>query len=212
MFVYIDETFNLTKGRKNQFMAIAGFAVMNPSESAKAYKRLKKKGLPKSAVAKEIKSTNAFSELYILPKLLSKEHKIPNIEVGIVLQYKATLKHHYFEKEKLNYDRLYLDLVKLLLTKAWKYIDKDIVIVTLDTFATKRINKEDIAGAIQAELKLQNPGVNFNVRFGTSEIENLQIADQLCGIVHKHLAGNKDYLICLKNLYDVKELIDPFSA
>ncbi len=212
MYIYIDETFQLKTGTRGQFMAIGGFSVMDSEASAKSYKKLKKKCLPKKSNFKEVKSTNSFSELYILPRLLKREHMIKDIEIGIVKQQKSNLRQDYFRGNLLNYDKLYLDLVKHLLSCAWNYIDKDITIITLDTFKTKTINKADIAGTIQAELKLRNPGVNFNVRFADSVMENLQLADQICGIVYKEHVHGKDYLTNLKEIYLVNEIIDPFSG
>jgi hypothetical protein len=185
-------------------MALAGFSVANQTESARLYKKLKKKSLPKKAVPKEIKSTNTFSDLYILPKLLSVEYSIPNIKIGIVLQEKRELGQDYYFKGKLNYDKLYLNLVRTLLLNTWKYVDREVVIVTLDTFTTKRISKQNISETIKTELKLKNPNVNFDVRFGTSEIENLQLADQICGIVHKKVFGRDDYFNKMKKVYPVK--------
>lgn len=60
MYIYLDETFNIEKGTSNQFLAIGGFGSHDPSLSAKWYKRLKKKSLPKGNASGEIKSTNAF--------------------------------------------------------------------------------------------------------------------------------------------------------
>jgi hypothetical protein len=212
MFIYIDETFQLKRGSRGQFMAVAGFAVINPVDCAKAYKRLKKKCLPKGSSLGEIKSTNSFSELYIIPALLSEKHMVEDIQIGIVSQQKSNLNYQYYRHGELNYDMLYLELVKHLLLNCWDYIDRDVTIITLDTFSTKTINKADIAGAIQAELKLQNEGVNFNVRFGDSISENnLQLADQICGIVYKSRVHNKDFKENLENKYSVKEIIDPFK-
>ena len=192
-------------------MAIAGFAVMNANESAKSYKRLKKKCLPKGFRTQEIKSIDRLSERFIIPGILSPEHKIKDISMAVVTQQKSTLHHAYFKKGKLHYDRLYLDLAKALLLRGWRYIDKDIVIVTFDSYITKSINKAEFSGSLQTELKFQNPDVNFTVRFGTSEIENLQLADQICGIVHKNHSIKKAYYRRLKQVYEVREIIDPLS-
>jgi len=209
MYIYIDETCELTKGHKSQFMALAGFAVANPTESVRLYKKLKKKSLPKKAVPKEIKSTNSLSDLYIIPKLLAVEYSIPNIEIGVAMQEKRELGQGYYFKGKLNYDKLYLNLVKTLLLNTWKYVDKEVVIVTLDTLTTKRISKQNISETIKTELKLKNPNVNFDVRFGTSEIENLQLADQICGIVHKKVFGKVAYFNKMKKVYPVKFVRNP---
>lgn len=211
MYIYIDETFELEKGKKNQFMAVAGFAASNPYDVAKWYQKVKRKALPKRYAAKEIKSTNAFSDIYILPEIFSNKWPIPKVEIRATVQYKKILRKEFYYKGELNYDLLYVELTKNLLLQGWQYMDRDITIVTLDTFKTKTIHKEGIAHALQTELKLQNPDSNFRVTFGTSEEKNLQFADQICGIVNKFALGDKERLARLENLTEVKIVKNPFS-
>lgn len=212
MFIYIDETFNLEKGKKDQFMAVAGFSTFNPQDVSRWYQKVKRKSLPKKVNPRELKSTDRLSSTNILPKIFSNDYKIPQIKVGAVIQYKKSVSHNFYHKGQLNYDKLYLELVRKLLEKTWKYEDKEIVIVTLDTFITKTINKEDIVHSLKTELKLKNPGSNFNISFGTSEEGNLQFADQICGIVHKFAKNEDSELIGkLKSLVKVRIIKNPFE-
>ncbi|MEI6266626.1 MAG: DUF3800 domain-containing protein [bacterium] len=195
MFIYIDETFNLEKGTKNQFMAVAGFSTANPGETAKWYKKVKRKALPASYPKGEIKSSNALSDLYILPYIFSPECPAPEITVFAASQSKNLLSQKYYYKSKLVYDRLYINLVKKVLLESSKTFKREkVTIVTLDSFKTKLINKEGLSRTIETELKLEYPESDFRIDFGTSEEANLQIADQICGIIHSHLYGNKKTL------------------
>lgn len=211
MFIYLDETFNLEKGAKNQFMAVAGFSVDNSHDSARWYQKVKRKSLPKKYSAKEIKSTNAFSEIYILPEIFSNSYHIPKIKIGAAIQHKNILGQEFYYKNELNYDKLYLELAKKLLLYNWHYKDKNITIITLDTFKTKTINKIEIAHSLQTELKLKNPNHNFHVGFGTSEEKNLQFADQICGIINKYAKGNRKMFNKFSQLTEIKIIKDPFS-
>lgn len=211
MFIYLDETFNLIKGTKNQFMAIAGFSVENPHDMARWYQKVKRKALPKKYSAKEFKSTNAFSEIYILPEIFSNSYPIPKIKIGAVIQHKNILGQEFYYKNKFNYDKLYLELAKKLLLDNWHYKDRNITIITLDTFKTKTINKTEISSTLQVELKFKHPNHNFHVGFGTSEEKNLQFADQICGIVNKSAKDNQEPLIKLSKIVETNIIKDPFK-
>jgi hypothetical protein len=209
MFIYIDETFNLEKGTKNQFMAVAGFSTANPVETARCYKKVKRKSLPLSYPKGEVKSTNALSELYILPYILSPECRMPQFAVFAASQSKNLLPQKYYYKGKLVYDRLYINLVKqLLLESSRAFIHEKVTIVTLDSFKTKLINKEGLARTIETELKLEYPESDFRIDFGTSEEANLQIADQICGIIHSQLYGKGSSLAELGKKVDIHYLVN----
>jgi hypothetical protein len=62
MYIYLDESFSLRRGKKNQFLIIAGFATQNPKKIAKIYKRIKRHTLPRKFVNLEIKSTNPIAD------------------------------------------------------------------------------------------------------------------------------------------------------
>lgn len=68
-----------------------------------------------------------------------------DVAVYIIKQEKKNIPLEYWQKEKLNYDRLYLDLLIRLLRDEWKEIeDHSRVDIFIDTFKTKKISKEII--------------------------------------------------------------------
>lgn len=209
MYIYIDETFNLEKGTKNQFLAVAGFSTPNTIEAAKWYQKVKKKALPKKYNGKEMKSTDRLINKYILPKLFSSNIELPNIKISAVIQYKNNLPQSYYYKNELNYDLLYLEVVKKLLRKSWSYKDKEIIIVTLDTFKTKTLRKAIIANKITTILESKYPHNHFEIIFGTSEERNLQLADQICGIINRYVKGDKKYYQKIRKTFGIKIIKNP---
>jgi hypothetical protein len=193
MYIYLDESFSLKKGEKNQFLIIAGFATQNPKAIAKIYKRIKRHTLPKKFINLEIKSTNPIADRALKPKLFSELNKT-DIQIYAISQLKNQLPKEYFDKEKLLYEKLYLDLLNYLLVNEWNYFDNKIVIVTLDTFKPKQLKRGDIINLLKKELKNKYPEKNFLISFESSaKFLTLQLADQICGVFYQLLQENQTW-------------------
>lgn len=193
MYIYLDESFSLKRGEKNQFLIIAGFATQNPKKIAKIYKRIKRHTLPKKFVNIEIKSTNPIADYALKPKLFSELNKT-DIQIYAISQLKNQLPKDYFDKDKLLYEKLYLDLLNYLLVNEWNYFDNKIIIVTLDTFKPKQIKRGDIINSLKKELKNKYPDKHFSISFENSaKFLTLQLADQICGVFYQLLQENQTW-------------------
>lgn len=210
MYIYLDETFNLKKGSKNQFLAIAGFSTNNPKQISKLFDRIKKSSLPKKLSGREIKSANILAEKLIKPKLFPALLNF-DIEIYCCTQQKNLLSNIYFPKQKLNYDKLYLDLLSDLLVNQWHYRDQKIIILTLDTFKTKKINKQKISQTLMISLKEKYPKINFQINFVSSAGElNLQLADFICGIFYDRVLQNEKWFKIVKSKV-IKNKLNPLN-
>lgn len=198
MYIYLDETFNLKKGTKNQFLAIAGYSTENPRSLVKIFAQVKKSKLPNRLSNSEIKSTDRIAEKLVKPFLFP---QIAQTDISIYcnLQHKNSLPSRYYRKDKLNYDQLYLDLLFDLLIKRWQYQDSEIIIMTLDTFKTKKIDKSKIIKHLKEDLKKKYPKKNFQINFESSASSlNLQLADFICSVFYDKVLGNKQWFRLLK--------------
>ncbi len=198
MYIYLDESFNLKKGEKNQFLIIAGFATQNPKKIAQIYKRIKKHTLPKKLVNQEIKSTNPVGNRALKPRLFSELNKT-DIQIYAIYQLKNQLSRHYFHKEKLLYDKLYTDLLSYLLLNEWSYFDDKIVIVTMDSFSSSKIKKGDIINSLKEKLENKYSGKKFFISFEDSaKFLTLQLADHFCGVFYQLLQENQTWFKMIK--------------
>jgi len=190
MYIYLDETFNLKKGSKNQFLAIAGFSPSKPKDLAKRFNTLKRLKLPRSYRNIEVKSTDRITNKSFKPTLL-KQIAQRDIEIYCNIQFKNQLPLKYFRQNKLDYDLLYLDLLTDLLAQRWRYDDNKVIIITLDTFQTKRIDKGNIIHLLRMDLVKRYPSKHFTIYFETSaDYPNLQIADFICGAFSDDILGS----------------------
>lgn len=191
MYIYLDESFSLKKGEQNQFLIIAGFATQNPKKIAKIYKKIKRHTLPKRMISWEIKSTNPITDRAFKPKLFSELNRT-DIQIYAISQSKDQLPKEYFKKQKLLYDKLYLDLLSYLLVNEWNYFDNKIIIMTLDSFRTAKVKK--IAELLKDRLKNKYSDKNFSIHFESSaSFLTLQLADQICGVFYQLLQENQTW-------------------
>lgn len=193
MYIYLDESFSLKKGEENQFLIIAGFATQNPKKIAKIYKKIKRHTLPKKMVNWEIKSTNPIADRALKPRLFSELNKT-DIQIYAISQLKNQLPRKYFKKQKLLYDRLYFDLLSYLLVNEWNYFDNKIVIVTLDAFKSKDIERGDMINSLKERLENKYSEKRFSISFEDSaKFLTLQLADQICGVFYQLLQENQTW-------------------
>lgn len=197
MHIYLDESFLLKKRADNQFLTIAGFATSDPKRIAKIYNRIKKHTLPKKLTTQEIKSTNPVADRAFKPKLFRELNK-EDFQVYAITQLKKQLPHEYFYKGELVYDKLYLDLLEILLVKEWEFHDNKIIITTLDTYRPKTMKRNDIIKFLEDELSKKYPDKYFDVQFKTSELLNLQLADQICGVFYQLMQENQTWFEMIK--------------
>ena len=193
MYIYLDESFHLKRGEENQFLIIAGFSTQNPKAIAKLYKRIKRHTIPKKFLTWEIKSTNSIADRTFKPKLFSELNKT-DIQIYAISQLKDQLLKEYFDKEKLLYDKLYLDLLNHLLLNEWNYFDDKIIITTLDAFRPGKVKKGEIIDSLKKNLENKYPDKKFSLFFEDSvKFLTLQLADQICGVFYQLFQENQTW-------------------
>ncbi|HEX9722450.1 MAG TPA: DUF3800 domain-containing protein [Candidatus Paceibacterota bacterium] len=197
MYIYLDESFQLKRGTENQFLIIAGFATSDPARIAKVFNRIKKHTLPKKLITREIKSTNPLADRAFKPKLF-RELQAEDVQIYAITQIKHQLPHDYFAKDQLLYDKLYLDLLKILLVNEWDYHDEEIVVTTMDTYRPRLLKRGDIISVLQSELAQKYPDKHFRIQFQTSELLNLQLADHICGVFYQLMQNNQKWFEMIK--------------
>ncbi|MDP3995623.1 MAG: DUF3800 domain-containing protein [bacterium] len=197
MHIYLDESFQLKSGTENQFLTIAGFETPDPQRIAKLFNRIKKHTLPKRMSNQEVKSTNIVADRAFKPKLFRELNK-EDVHIYAITQLKSQLPHGYFHKGDLRYDRLYLDLLSILLVREWDYRDSDIIITTMDMYRPTKLSRGAIIKTLEAALAEKYPDKFFRVQFQTSELLNLQLADQVCGVFYQLMQENQKWFEMLK--------------
>lgn len=197
MHIYLDESFQLKSGTQNQFLTIAGFETSDPQRIAKLFNRIKKHTLPKRMSNQEIKSTNIAADRAFKPKLF-RELNREDIRIYAITQLKNQLPPEYFYKGDLRYDNLYLDLLKILLVREWDYRDHDIIITTMDMYRPLKLKRGMIIETLAKQLSEKYPDKYFRIQFQTSELLNLQLADQICGVFYQLMQENQTWFEMLK--------------
>lgn len=197
MHIYLDESFQLKTGAQNQFLIIAWFETSDPKRIAKLFNRIKKHTLPKKISNQEIKSANVIADRAFKPKLFREINK-EKINIYAITQLKNHLPHTYFYKGELQYDNLYLDLLKILLVHEWDYQDNDIIITTMDIYRPRKLKRGDIVKTLKKELTKKYPNKHFHIQFQTSELLNLQLADQICGVFYQLMQKNQIWFDMIK--------------
>lgn len=197
MHIYLDESFQLKRGTDNQFLTIAGFETTDPRRLAKLFNRIKKHTLPKRLTNQEIKSTNILADRAFKPRLFNRLNQ-EDIHIYAITQLKNQLPPAYFFKGDLQYDKLYLDLLKILLVQEWDYRDHDIIITTMDMYRPAKLKRGVIIETLEEELVKKYPDKYFRIQFQTSELSNLQLADQICGVFYQLMQENQTWFEMIK--------------
>ncbi len=172
-YIHIDEAYNLNPKAKHQLIVVGGFGTTDPKKIAKAYKRIRKHILTKRQLKTEIKSSDKIAVQKLIPRVFKALQGL-DILIYVIRQDKRFIPFKYFEKDKLNYEKLYLDLVIKLLRDEWNLEKHDSVSIMADYFKTKINLPEKILNG----LKQKYPNKNFGIQFADSQKNtNLQIAD-----------------------------------
>ena len=111
----------------------------------------------------------------------------------------------------MNYDSFYLDLLEDLLVNQWNFLDHKIIIIALDTFKTKKIDKGVIIQTLCQKLKSRYSNKIFEIKFeNSSGLLNLEIADFICGIFQDYSHGKFEWRDLLKPIIK-KVKINPLN-
>ncbi|MBI2444241.1 MAG: DUF3800 domain-containing protein [Candidatus Magasanikbacteria bacterium] len=109
MNIYLDESYNLQKNKGKMFISINGFAVLNAKRLRKRWKHVRK---PYTKYKRRIHATDPYFES-LRPKSMSLM-KIHDISVASVFQLVQELPYEYFDKQGVQFERVYSELLKRL--------------------------------------------------------------------------------------------------
>jgi hypothetical protein len=110
-----------------------------------------------------------------------------------VKQDKKIIPFKYWQKDMLNYEKLYVDLLIKLLIDKWDLQGREQISVILDNFKTKIISKVQMIKKVRHAFGQKYPGKFFKVRFADSAGDfNLQIADFIVGTYFKNFKKGLD--------------------
>jgi len=112
MYIYLDESYNLKDRNKKQFISINGFAVLNERDLFKRWKEYRRPFVGRRRIhAKD----SAFNKLRLKTLKLFARHDLTLLTVFQIVQEIPFRKEKgYYDKNKLQFDKVYLDLLKAL--------------------------------------------------------------------------------------------------
>jgi len=112
MNIYLDESYNLQKSKGKMFISINGFAVLKEKALRKRWKQIRK---PYTKFKKRIHATD--SKFEGLRKDSIKLLGSHDLSILSAFQLTQEIPHKYYNKKGMKFDKIYLELVKLLLKK-----------------------------------------------------------------------------------------------
>jgi len=112
MNIYLDESYNLQKKNGKMFISINGFFVLNDKILRKKWKKIRKEFCWK----RRIHATDSyFDSLRIKSLKLIKRHDLTILTVFQLIQELPAKK--YYTEQKINYEKIYSNLLKSLFNK-----------------------------------------------------------------------------------------------
>lgn len=199
MYIFLDESYNLKDRDKSQFISINGFAVLNARSLFKKWKEYRCPFVGK----RRIHATDS-----VFNKLRTKTLKLlarPDLTLLTVFQVIQEIPFQkdkdYFCKDKLNFEKVYLDLVKSLLGKLnlGEYKNIDIII-------DSRKHKVGILGGREFKEKIRKflgqkfPETKhkFEMQSSTTNIL-LELADFISNIFYRsYIKDDKEFFDSLQ--------------
>ncbi len=186
--IYLDESYNLTPGAENPIFVFGGFGTTSAKTVAKTYKRIRKITLNPRQMRLEIKSFDKIATTKLIPRVLAAVDTL-DLVIYIIKQDKKFIPLKYFNGSKLNYEKLYIDILTKLLTDEWDITRHDTVSVTIDAFKTKT-SKQEIIHSINQVFRTKHPEKRIGIHFVNSVQDlNLQIADFIVGSFFRNFAS-----------------------
>lgn len=141
MYIYLDESYNLKDRNKKQCISINGFAVLNERSLFKKWKEYRRPFVGKRRIHA---ADTTFHKLRLkVLKLLARPDVTLLSVFQIVQEISFDNEKGYFKNGKLNFERVYFDLLKSLFSK-----------LQLEEYKTVKINVDSrkIKGGVLARL------------------------------------------------------------
>lgn len=192
MHIFLDESYNLKDRSKSQFISINGFKTTAEKQVWKHWKIYRRKFISKARIHATDKRFEPLRE-----KGLNLIYSAPDTffitGVQIIQEIPTDKISSYYKKDKLNFDKVYEDLVKAILDKLHLQEYKKVVI-NIDN----RKHKEGILGKRKFQenilfyLKECYPNTIFCFKILPSSSNILiEIADFISNTFYKQYAGQK---------------------
>lgn len=201
MFIFLDESYNLKRRGKKQFISINGFTVLDEKSLFKKWRAYRKFLLHKK---RRIHATDTFFDKF-RPKVLNLIER-PDINLmtafQVLQEIPALPSKEYFKNNKLNFDKIYLDLVLELLKKL-NLDEYREVTITIDN----RQYQKNYLGKIGFQKEVLNflettysqTRFSFVIQPSTSNIL-LELADFISNIFYRaYLSDDEEFFKNLKS-------------
>ncbi|MCK5476279.1 MAG: DUF3800 domain-containing protein [Candidatus Pacebacteria bacterium] len=200
MHIFLDESYNLRDRSKSQFISINGFKTTETKQIWKHWKIYRRKFISKARIHATDKRFESLRE-----KGLDLVYSMPDTffitGIQIIQKIPTGKTSHYYKKDKLNFDKVYEDLLKAILDKLHLREYKKVVI-NIDN----RKHKEGFLGKIKFQenilfyLKECYPSTVFCFRILPSSSNILiEIADFISNTFYKRYVGQRvDFLEKMK--------------
>ena len=192
MYIYLDESYNLKDRTKPQFISINGFAVL---DERSLFKRWKEYRAPFTGKRRIHAKDSAFHELRLKALKLFARPDLTLLTVFQAVQ-EIPFEHEkgYFKKGKLNFERVYFDLLKALLARVQPGEYKTIKI-NVDSRKIKGgiLASRVFRAEIEQFLKHTYPQtkIDFAIRSSTTDIL-LEFADFVSNIFYRAYQKNDE--------------------
>ncbi|MBU0597354.1 DUF3800 domain-containing protein [Patescibacteria group bacterium] len=159
MNIYLDESYNLQKSKGKMFISINGFAVLNEKALRKRWKGIRKKYVSRGRIHANDKRYEP-----LRPKALDLLFSFDIIGLSVFQIVQEIPPKEYFYKDKINFEKVYLNMLKCLL-KQLSINEYKRVNINIDS----RTHKRGLIGAWKFQEKmnrfLENEFIGTDSRF-----------------------------------------------
>ncbi len=190
LYVYLDESYNLKDRTKPQFISINGFTVFEIKNLFKKWKKYRHTFIGRRRIHA---TDSAFNNLRLKAMKLIRRHDLTLLTVFQVIQELPLKKDKsYFRKGKLDFEKIYLDLLKTLFNELHLEEYKSVTII-VDARKHKAgiLGKENFKKEIMQffDQKYSETEINFELQPSTTNIL-LELADFISNIFYRAYIRN----------------------
>lgn len=193
MYIFLDESYNLKNRNSKQFISINGFSVLNEKSLFKRWNECRR---PFAKTARRIHAKEKFfDELRLKVLKLINRNDLTLLSVfQVVQEIPFDRQNKYFCKSKLDFDKVYLDLVVELFKKL-NLPEYKRVTITIDNRKHKGgvLGKNYFKDGVINFLNTEYEGTVFNFMFqpSTSNVL-LELADFISNIFYQAYLQNDE--------------------
>lgn len=191
MNIYLDESYNLQKSKGKMFISINGFAVLDDRTLRKRWKMIRKSYSQSKRRIHVVDSH--FEELRDKSIKLLDKHDVNILSVFQLIQ---EIPHDYFDKEGMDFDFVYIDLLKKLFveTALGEYRKVKIIIDARKHEGGKLVEK-NFQKEVEIFLKNQFPYTNCTYKTTPSYLDILvELADFVSNTFYKGYQNDSDQI------------------